>query len=1141
MAHYAAQAFGRPVLPPAAADEVDDAERRESNLKDALRAGRGPVLRVSEPKTKARTNHGIYFVDVEYEFDPLYAWHPEQLVAALRNVLEGAEGARRVRALQPTQVSIEVHLEQTKAEREANDERRRRGEDPVGAWWGTKMVPLAQAPWAAVQDYLELLDKYDAQEDKALKADARLARVYFSILLASIPAGGGRVEEAREALGLDPNSRSLLDLEGAPPALCGQACLAYAVASENDRSNLRSRPALVARKAVEMAIRLGHDAAMSLADFENFVETHPQFRVVVLGPNRSVLYATASLEVVPTSPVYLLLHEAHYFYVANMDTLMAPSPATRGKWCDACLGWYTRARFPRHVCLSVCGCCRARFASPAERAEHMLPAPEGQRCGRCGAPHTYAGCAAHHSCARWQCPKCLCAYPLSRGARGHVCHEVHCQRCKEYVPRTADHRCYIKKKRSRDPKPDDATNYWAYDLECTRDADTGRQRIAVAVFQRLYAGDPPTVCHGEEAVYAFLQAGGGGRRYIAHNGAKYDAFLLFHLIMQRGGGMAPPRVCRVGLAFIQMEWNGSSFIDSQRHIAGSLEAAARDFRVPMRKGFFPYEFYTPENVEYAGPPPHVMAFSEKTRNEPDFAAWYAARLRDYAAGVLYRIKDECAAYCAQDVAILATVLERYRGGAILSSGVDPLASPTIAAHAMAVFRRNHLAEGRVALLRWNEEAFARRGLKGGRVDARQIRRAWGPEEVAAGRFARYADVNSLYPWVLRHCPLPAGAPRWETPADDGEDPAATLARLGAAGRLALVECDVECPADLHHPVLVETGAKDGRLRATLTPKTGGVYPCVELRAAAARGYTITRITRMLVFEADGGLFAEYVDEWYERKRAAKAAGDATGLAVSKLMLNSLWGKFAQRDSEGDTVVYRGDPSPWYADLMKLSAVPPRLKVKPVYFDEDYFVVQRLALDRWGYPARPLPAVNVALAAFVTAHARLKLYSALEALGERVIYHDTDSVIYEVGPLGDGRPYDPLAGAYGDALGEWKDETDGDPIVDGCWLGPKTYSFRTLAGKETVKCKGFAAGFTHADYAAWAAAYFAGAAPAPLSQAELRFTRTLGGGIHVHSATKATVPALDKVHVVGPALTLPFGHRDAPACPPGAADTDDSAC
>ncbi|CAC5373506.1 unnamed protein product [Mytilus coruscus] len=44
-------------------------------------------------------------------------------------------------------------------------------------------------------------------------------------------------------------------------------------------------------------------------------------------------------------------------------------------------------------------------------------------------------------------------------------------------------------------------------------------------------------------------------------------------------------------------------------------------------------------------------------------------------------------------------------------------------------------------------------------------------------------------------------------------------------------------------------------------------------------------------------------------------------------------------------------------------------------------------------SKPNPSVNVYIALFTTAHARLKLYELLDILQERVLYMDTDSCIY----------------------------------------------------------------------------------------------------------------------------------------------------
>ena len=67
--------------------------------------------------------------------------------------------------------------------------------------------------------------------------------------------------------------------------------------------------------------------------------------------------------------------------------------------------------------------------------------------------------------------------------------------------------------------------------------------------------------------------------------------------------------------------------------------------------------------------------------------------------------------------------------------------------------------------------------------------------------------------------------------------------------------------------------------------------------------------------------------------------------------------------------------------------------------------------------------NIFIAAFTTCQARLKLYESLEALGGRVLYYDTDSVIYTWKP---GQSEIPL----GDYLGDMTNELDdGDHITE----------------------------------------------------------------------------------------------------------------
>ena len=84
---------------------------------------------------------------------------------------------------------------------------------------------------------------------------------------------------------------------------------------------------------------------------------------------------------------------------------------------------------------------------------------------------------------------------------------------------------------------------------------------------------------------------------------------------------------------------------------------------------------------------------------------------------------------------------------------------------------------------------------------------------------------------------------------------------------------------------------------------------------------------------------------------------------------------------------------------------------------------------------PNAKTNVVIAAFTTAYARLKLYGVLDMLQERVLYYDTDSVIFV------SKPNDPEP-PIGPYLGELTDD-----------LVPKNYSYRTNTDKVETKVRG----------------------------------------------------------------------------------------
>ena len=103
----------------------------------------------------------------------------------------------------------------------------------------------------------------------------------------------------------------------------------------------------------------------------------------------------------------------------------------------------------------------------------------------------------------------------------------------------------------------------------------------------------------------------------------------------------------------------------------------------------------------------------------------------------------------------------------------------------------------------------------------------------------------------------------------------------------------------------------------------------------------------------------------------------------------------------------------------------------------------------------LLTTNVALAGFVTSQARLRLFKELFLLGDRVLYCDTDSIIYEYRK-------DWYNTTEGCMLGHWEAELK-TPMIEFSALGPKSYAYKCVDSEEdSVKCKGVTLNFANSQ-------------------------------------------------------------------------------
>ena len=251
------------------------------------------------------------------------------------------------------------------------------------------------------------------------------------------------------------------------------------------------------------------------------------------------------------------------------------------------------------------------------------------------------------------------------------------------------------------------------------------------------------------------------------------------------------------------------------------------------------------------------------------------------------------------------------------------------------------------------------------------------------------DVNSLYPWAMRTQYLPFGTPIFFK-GEYTHDPIYPL-------YTQMFRCQFEIKKGKIPTVQIKYGGSY-RPNEYLTESDGEVVLCLnsvdlELFFEQYNVYNVEYLSGWK-FRASKGLFDDYIDKWSNEKIEAKKRGDHGMYLISKLFLNSLYGKFGTDNK-----------------------IKSR---KPVMGDDG--VIHYVDL-----PEKQKDGIYIAMASFITSYARLKTISSAQRIMDnynegksdiQFIYADTDS-LHCVSPnheLPEGLDIDDTK------LGAWKYET-----------------------------------------------------------------------------------------------------------------------
>lgn len=255
------------------------------------------------------------------------------------------------------------------------------------------------------------------------------------------------------------------------------------------------------------------------------------------------------------------------------------------------------------------------------------------------------------------------------------------------------------------------------------------------------------------------------------------------------------------------------------------------------------------------------------------------------------------------------------------------------------------------------------------------------------------DVNSLYPSTMYDKVLPYGYPVYfEGEPEDDPDYPLYIVRMWCSfevkpGHLPTIQLKKN-RAFIETEYLTSSRGKDGTLEIVPLTLTN-----VDL-ALFKEHYKIMNeeYEKGWKFKGKVGFFKEYIDYWMHIKETTKGPERQ----IAKLMLNSLYGKYGAN---------------------------PRSIKKDVMLDED-------GVLRFKNQEEEIKdSIYVPMAAFITAYAREKTIRSAQAVYDRFIYADTDSLHLIGTEPPEGLDIHPTR------LGAWKDE---GTFTDSKYLRAKTY-------------------------------------------------------------------------------------------------------
>jgi len=318
-------------------------------------------------------------------------------------------------------------------------------------------------------------------------------------------------------------------------------------------------------------------------------------------------------------------------------------------------------------------------------------------------------------------------------------------------------------------------------------------------------------------------------------------------------------------------------------------------------------------------------------------------------------KSELKAYCRRDVKILLKAfkaLVRYLQGNHISRLCYTIGSTAMAAYLFGHYNHKIFIHNNAEAIDLERESY-----RGGRTECFYI------GELRHGPYY-IVDVNSLYPFVMRNNLYPV---KYEKIRHN----VSLSAMSDFVKRFACIA-----------KVLVETNQPVYALKQKRTIFPVGTSSITlttpELQYALAQGH-IKHVETLITYE-QAPIFKTFVDRFYELRMDFKSAQVPMFEHFTKILMNSLYGKFGQKAENWIKIGDCKDEPDRVEDLIDV-VTSRRRRLR--YLLGEVFEMTGHEESRHSFPA---------ISSHVTAHGRLYLWDLMKQAGEGNYYYcDTDSL------------------------------------------------------------------------------------------------------------------------------------------------------